>query len=651
MTKLLWQPSEDRIKSSNMRRFIHFINDIHQLEIDTYDRLHEWSITHIPEFWAGMWTFGQIKASAPYTEIIDDLTKMPGARWFKGCRLNFAENLLRFRDDQVALVFKGEAQPTIRLTYAELYDEVSRVADALKKIGVQKGDRVGAFMPNMPQTVIAMLASVSLGAVWSSCSPDFGIKGVLDRFGQIKPKVIFTTDGYFFRGKKIDSLERIAAVAEKLPSLKQLVVIPYVDSAPTINHIPRSNLYQDFIAASPAGPITFEQLPFDHPLYIMYSSGTTGLPKCMVQSAGGILLHHQKELILHTDLKRSDKIFYYTTCGWMMWNWLVSSLAVGATVVLYDGNVFYPDAGVLWQMAQDEKITIFGTSAGYIAALEKSGLKPGNDYDLKSLRTILSTGSPLPVEGFEFVYTHIKKDVQLSSISGGSDLNGCFALGNPMGPVYAGELQCRGLGMKVDAFDENGRSVRNQKAELVCTAPFPSMPIYFWDDPEGDKYHAAYFDRYPGVWCHGDFIEINDRGGVVVYGRSDATLKPKGIRIGTAEIYRQVEQQDEIDDSVVIGQPWQNDVRIVLFVKLLPGHTLTQALQDNIRREIRKNVSPHHVPAKIIGVPDIPYTLNMKKVELAVRKVIAGEPVLNKDALRNPEALDFYANIEELKKE
>jgi acetoacetyl-CoA synthetase len=651
MDRLLWQPSQDRILKTNMYRFIQFINERHGKNFSDYSALYQWSVDNIADFWAAIWDFADIRASQPYTEVIDDATKMPGAKWFGGARLNFAENLLRYRDDRVALVFKGEDQNTVRITYAQLYDEVARVAKALRDMGVSVGDRVVGFMPNMPQTTIAMLAATSIGATWSSCSPDFGIKGVLDRFGQIKPKVIFTANGYFFKGKKLDSLERIANILKNLPSIEKVVVVPYTDPAPDISAVPKAVNFADFKSAEANLEIDFAQLPFDHPLYIMYSSGTTGLPKCMVQSAGGILVHQMKELILHTDLRREDVIFYFTTCGWMMWNWLTSALSVGATVVLFDGNPFHPHPGALWEMAEQEKITVFGTSAGYLTALQNFGITPGKTYDLSPLRAVLSTGSPLSEEGFDFVYSEIKKDLQLASISGGTDLNGCFALGNPMGPVYSGELQCRGLGMKVLAFDENGQPVIGQQGELVCTAPFPSMPIYFWDDPDNSKYHAAYFDVYPNVWRHGDFIKISSRGGVTIYGRSDATLNPGGVRIGTAEIYRQVEQLEEIEDSVVVGQPWKGDVRVVLFVKLMPGFELTEDLKKRICKTIRDNASPRHVPSKIISVPAVPYTLNMKKVELAVRKVIQGQEVKNKDALSNPEVLDFYADIKELRED
>ncbi len=651
MAEKLWEPSGERIRNTNMYRFMSVINERFGKEFDQYDPLYHWSVENIPEFWEAMWEFAGLRASRPYTEVVDDLTRMPGAKWFSGAGLNFAENLLRFRDDRCALVFKGEGQGTRRMTYAELYDEVAGVALSLRELGLKPGDRVVGFMPNMPETIIAMLAAAALGATWSSCSPDFGIKGVLDRFGQIRPRVLFTADGYHFKGKTFDSLGRISRILEDLPSVEKVVVVPYTREKPDISGVSKAVHYEDFKAAGTGADIDFEQLPADHPLYIMFTSGTTGLPKCMVQGAGGILINHMKELMLHTDLKREDTIFYFTTCGWMMWNWLTSSLAVGATLVLFDGNPFHPHPGALWELAQDEGITVFGTSAGYISALQNAGVSPGRAYDLSPLKAVLSTGSPLSVEGFEYVYSEVKEDLQLASISGGSDINGCFAAGNPMGPVYAGELQCRCLGMKVEAWDENGRPVINRQGELVCTAPAPSMPIYFWDDPDGSKYRAAYFDLYPNVWRHGDFIEINDRGGVVIYGRSDATLNPGGVRIGTAEIYRQVEALEEIEDSLVIGQEWKGDVRVVLFVKTAQGAEFNDELVSRIKKTLRDNASPRHVPAKIIPVPDIPYTLNMKKVELAVKKTVEGKPVLNRDALRNPESLDNFAGIKELQED
>ncbi len=631
-----------------MYRFMGFINDRYGKDFKEYASLYQWSTENIPDFWAAFWEFAEIKASRAYDQVIDDLTRMPGTEWFSGARLNFAENLLRFRDDHVALIFKGEDHDSTKTTYAQLYDEVARVAKALKDAGVRVGDRVAGFIPNMPEAVIAALAAASIGAVWSSCSPDFGIKGVLDRFGQIKPKVLFTANGYWFKGKKLDSLGRISDILKALPSIEKVVVVPYTEEIPDISGLPNGIMYGEFKSPEQNLEIAFEQLPFDHPLYIMYSSGTTGPPKCMVQSAGGILLEQMKELLLHTDLKREDTIFYFTTCGWMMWNWLISSLAGGASLVLYDGNPFYPDPGALWKMAQDEKISIFGTSAGYITALQNTGIKPGQTYNLGSIKAVLSTGSPLSEENYEYIYSDLKADVQLASVSGGSDINGCFVMGNPMGPVYSGEIQCRGLGLKVAAFDDEGRSILNQQGELVCTAPMPSMPIYFWDDPDNEKYHAAYFDVYPNVWRHGDFIEINDRGGVVIYGRSDATLNPGGVRIGTAEIYRQVEQLEEIEDSIVVGQDWKNDVRVVLFVKMADAFDLTEEVKNKIKQTIRTHASPRHVPAKIFAVPDIPYTHNMKKVELAVKRAIANLPVVNKDALRNPAALDYFSGLKEL---
>jgi acetoacetyl-CoA synthetase len=647
--KLLWSPSRDRIESTNMWRFLRFVNQKYDQSLNDYTLLYQWSINDLQAFWSTVWEFVEIKASETYCEVIDNVNKMPGARWFSGALLNFAENLLRYRDDKCALLFLGEDHIVRRMTYAELYDEVARTAISLKYLGIRSGDRVAGFMPNMPETIIAMLAATSIGAVWSSCSPDFGIKGVLDRFGQIKPRVLFTADGYWFKGKKLDSLGRVSHILSKLPGIEKCVVIPYTDKDPMIEGLPNSVHYRDFKSRESNSEIEFENVPFDHPLYIMYSSGTTGLPKCMVQSVGGVLINQLKELILHTDLKRGDTIFYYTTCGWMMWNWLVASLGVGATLVLYDGNPFHPDPGVLWKMAQDEKVTIFGTSAGYISVLMNGGIRPGTAYDLSPLKAILSTGSPLSEESFEFIYREVKEDLQLSSISGGSDINGCFALGNPMGPVYAGELQCRGLGMKVEAFDDKGTSIIEKKGELVCTAPAPPMPIYFWDDPDGKKYRDAYFNVYPNVWRHGDFVEINRHGGVVIYGRSDATLKPGGVRIGTADIYRVVEQINGIEDSLVVGQDWKDDIRIILFVKMSKGFELTDDLRIRINKILREEASPRHVPAKIIAVPDIPYTLNMKKVELAVRRIIHGQEVPNKDALRNPEALDHYANLNELR--
>ncbi len=647
MGKMLWKPSDERIKETNMFRFLKTVNERFKKDFSDYPALYEWSVTNIPDFWATVWDFMGIRAEKPYDEVVADLDKMPGAKWFPGARLNFAENILRYRDDQTAIIFVGEGQKPVRTTYRQLYDKVSRLAKSLRALGVKPKDRVVGFMPNMTETMIAMLAATSLGATWSSCSPDFGIKGVMDRFGQIEPKVIFTADGYYYNGKQFDSLERISNVVKQLPSLEKIVVVSYTREKPDISFLPNAEHFEDFLAPE-AGEITFEQLPFDHPVYIMYSSGTTGLPKCMVQGPG-VLINHMKELVLHTDLKRDDTIFYFTTCGWMMWNWLTSALSVGATLLLYDGSPFYPKPGILWEIAEREGISVFGTSAKYLAALEKEGVKPGKEYKLDRLKAVLSTGSPLSIESFEYVYRDIKEDLQLSSISGGTDLNGCFALGNPIGPVYAGELQCRGLGMAVMVFDEMGHPIYDKKGELVCTKPFPSMPLYFWNDPGGEKYHNAYFTVYPNIWHHGDYAEIkSDTGGMIIYGRSDATLNPGGVRIGTAEIYRQVETIDEVLDSLVVGQNWDNDVRVILFVKLREGVELTEELKKKIKKTIRENATPRHVPAKIIAIDDIPYTISGKKVELAVKKVIHGEPVANRDALANPESLDLYKDLKEL---
>ncbi|MBU3953273.1 MAG: acetoacetate--CoA ligase [Proteobacteria bacterium] len=648
MISPLWQPSDDRIKATNMYRFMTRVNKQFNKNFTDYPELWEWSVENLEDFWSLAWDFLDIKTSVPYTKVIENKDKMPGAKFFVGSKLNFAENLLQFRNDKTALIFRGEDLVRRTLTYNQLYDQVAKTAASLKAMGITKGDRVVGFVPNMPESIIAMLAATSLGAIWSSCSPDFGIKGVLDRFGQTQPRVLFTADGYFFKGKPLDSIQRIAGIVKELPSIEKIVVIPYTSPKPDISSLANAVLFDDFKDPN-ATKIEFTQMDFDDPLYIMYSSGTTGLPKCMVQSGGGVLVHQKKELVLHTDLKEEDTIFYFTTCGWMMWNWLTCSLSVGATLVLFDGNPFHPGPDALWKMAQDEKVTVFGTSAGYIEALKNAGVRPKEQFDLSHLKSVLSTGSPLSNENFDFIYAHVKKDLLLASISGGSDLNGCFALGNPMGPVYSGELQCRGLGMKVYAFDDAGKPVVDQQAELVCCAPFPSMPIYFWGDTDGSKYHSAYFDQYPGIWAHGDFIQVTPRGGVIMFGRSDTTLNPGGVRIGTAEIYRRLDAMEELEDSVVVGQSWNNDVRVILFVKMAPGFTLTKELETKIRADIRANASPRHVPAKIIETPDVPYTLNMKKVELAVKKMIEGKEVKNKDALKNPEALDFFADLEQLK--
>ena len=648
MNNPVWTPSQKQIDRSQMTKFIKYVNLSHHLSLKNYDDLYSWSIQDIPSFWESVWEFCEVKYSTPYSEIVDDTSKMPGAKWFTGSQLNYAENLLRFKDSKPAIIFKGENQNHSILTYHDLNEEVKKVAYALRNMGIVKGDRVAGFIPNMPEAVIAMLASASIGAIWSSSSPDFGIKGVLDRFAQIEPKVLFAADGYFYNGKRFNSLDKLEGILKALPSIENVVIVPYTRHQADISSIQNAIHYKDFLPVCKVPEINFEQLPFDHPLYIMYSSGTTGLPKSIVHGAGGTLIQHLKELCLHTDLTRDDTIIYFTTCGWMMWNWLVSSLAIGATIVLYDGSPFHPDSGAMWKMAQDFKITVFGTSAKFIASSQSIGEKPKEKYMLNELKTILSTGSPLIEENYDFVYENIKEDVQLSSISGGTDIISCFALGNPILPVHRGELQCRGLGMDVQSFDSDGNLVINKKGELVCASSFPSMPVYFWNDPDGTKYQQAYFNSYPGVWHHGDYIMINNLGGIKIFGRSDATLNPGGIRIGTAEIYRVVENFSEVTDSLVVGQKWGDDERVILFVKLTEGTSLHNEFIQKIKKTIRSECSPRHIPKKIIVIADIPYTINGKKVEIAVKKIIHGEDVPNRDSLANPESLKFYQNLPDL---
>jgi acetoacetyl-CoA synthetase len=647
MGKLLWKPSKERIKQANMTRFIAFVNKKYDLKIKSYFELYNWSIENIPDFWAAMWEFEGIIYSRRYDKVVDDLSKFPGAKWFVGARLNLAENLLRCKDDHVAFVFRGETQKSAKMTYAELSNNVARLAESLRKIGVVPGDRVVAYMPNLMETAIAMLAATSIGATWASCGADLGAPAAVDRLGQIEPKVLFTADGYWYKGKTFDTLGNAEIIAKEIPSLQKVVVISYLQEKPDIGNISHAVHYDEFLSPEKQPKIQFEQLPFDHPVYIMFSSGTTGKPKCMVQGTG-VLINHLKELILQTDLKREDTVMYITSCSWMMWNWLLSSLAIGATVVLYDGNPNYPDAGAMWKLIQDEKITIFGCSASYIHYLRSQGINPRKNYDLSSLREISQTGSPLSVEGFEYIYEAIKKDLHFNSIAGGTDINGCFAAGSPTLPVHAGELQAPALGMKIKAYDEKGNPVYDQQGELVCEAPSPSMPLYFWKDPNNERYLNAYFRFYPNknVWRHGDYVVIHkDTGGVTFCGRSDAVLKPSGVRIGTSEIYSAVEKLPEIADSLAVGQDWKGDQRIILFVKIAPQYSLTDELKNKIRKSLRENASPRHVPALIIEVPDIPYTFNMKKVEIAVTNIIHGRPVLNRDALINPESLDYFEKI------
>jgi len=647
----LWTPSEERKQQANITRFIETINARHNLNLDSYADLYRWSVDKIADFWEEMWDFGGIVASQTHDQVVSDLSAFPGADWFPGARLNFAENLLHYRDDQLAFIFIGETQSSKRMTYAELYDSVARLAHSLKESGIGVGDRVVGYMPNLIETAIAMLAATSLGATWSSCATDIGPGAAIERLGQIEPKAMITADGYFYKGKTFDTLEHAAEVARGIPSLKKVIVVSYTRERPDISQIPNAVHYDDFLSKENDLEIHFEQLPFNHPQYIMFSSGTTGKPKCLVQGAGGVLINHLKELLLHTDLKRSDKIFYITSCSWMMWNWLISSLAVGATIVLYDGNPNYPDTGAMWKLIEDEKITIFGCSASYIYFLKKEGFSPCKEYDLSSLREISQTGSPLSSDGFDYVYSDIKPDLHFNSIAGGTDINGCFAAGSPIIPVYAGELQSPALGMKIHSYDEKGNPIFDAQGELVCEAPTPSMPLYFWNDADGSKYHKAYFDVYPHVWRHGDYVLIHsDTGGVTFYGRSDAVLKPSGVRIGTAEIYAQMENLPEIADSLAVGQNYQDDQRVILFVKLVAGFSLTDELKDKIKKTLRENASPRHVPAVILETPDIPYTLNMKKVESAITNIINGRAVSNRDALINPESLAYYEKIlEQLK--
>jgi acetoacetyl-CoA synthetase len=649
-TAALWRPSPVRVEQSNVAAFQAQVRQDWGVKTADYAALWRWSVAEPAKFWSSVWDFSGVIAETRGKPALVNGGKMPGAQFFPEARLNYAENLLRRRDGGQAMVFWGEDKVKRSLTYRQVYDTVSRLAAGLRAAGVKPGDRVAGYLPNLPETAMAMMAASAVGAIWSSCSPDFGVQGVLDRFGQIEPTVLFSADGYFYAGRAHSSLDKLPAILAKLPSVRRAVIVPYVAERPDIAGIDRAVLLDDFIAPHPAGDIAFERLPFNHPLFIMFSSGTTGVPKCIVHGAGGTLLQHVKEHRLQSDVKRGDRVFYFTTCGWMMWNWLISALASEATLVLYDGSPFHPTGNILFDYADQEGVTLFGTSAKYIDAVNKAGLKPVETHKLETVRTICSTGSPLVAEAFDFVYRAIKKDVHLASISGGTDIISCFVLGDPTGPVHRGEIQQRGLGMAVDVFGDDGKPMRGRKGELVCVKPFPSMPVGFWNDPDGAKYRAAYFQRFKNVWCHGDYIEITGNGGLVIHGRSDAVLNPGGVRIGTAEIYRQVEQLDEVVESIVIGQDWADgDVRVVLFVRLRPGLTLDEALQKKIRDQIRKNTTPRHVPAKIVQVADIPRTKSGKIVELAVRDVVHGRPVKNKEALANPEALELYNDLPELK--
>ena len=640
--KPLWQPTAERINSSHMARFTRRVETELGRQFSGYDELHRWSVEHPEQFWQWLWNDLEIISSRDCDRVLTDADQFPGASWFAGARLNFAENLLRNRSQKIALVSRLENGSRRVMSYAQLFEQVAQLAAALRRAGVVKGDRVAGFMPNVPEAVVAMLASSSIGAIWSSCSPDFGINGVIDRFGQIEPKVLFACDGYYYNGKTLDTSDRVSEICRQIPSIRQRVIVPIIGAG---TEIADALDYADFLLTDNTPPLEFEQLPFDHPLYIVYSSGTTGVPKCIVHGAGGTLLQQLKEHRLHVDLRSDDVLFYFTTCGWMMWNWLVAGLASEATLVLYDGAPFFPSSSAMMDMVDGEQISVFGTSAKYIDALQKSAVTPRSSHRLDRLRLILSTGSPLSHESFRYVYRDIKADICLSSISGGTDILSCFVLGNPTTPVWEGEIQCRGLGMAVEIWDPSGRPVRQQKGELVCVRPFPSAPIGFWNDPQGKKYHDAYFSAYPNVWAHGDYAEITAQGGVIIHGRSDAVLNPGGVRIGTAEIYRQVAKLDAVLDSLCIGQDWQGDVRVVLFVVLRDAIELDDALVRSIREVIRRDTTPRHVPAKVIAVTDIPRTLSGKIVELAVRNTVHGRAVTNRDALANPEALALFKDL------
>jgi acetoacetyl-CoA synthetase len=650
MSNALWTPDPERVAATAMTLFRHLACERSGTELADYDALWRWSIDDRAAFWSLLWEFCGVVASKTADDVLIDGDAMPGAKWFAGARLNHAENLLRRRDDAEAIVCWRENGTRSAMTFAELYDSVAALRAWLASNGVGEGDRVAGFLPNLPETIAAMLATASLGAVWTSCSPDFGTRGVLDRFGQIEPKALICADGYFYGGKTFDSRPRVTEILAELPSVEAVVVVSYVEDTPDISGLRDAVSWSAATSAVPSGDIPFAQVTFDHPLFIMYSSGTTGAPKCIVHGHGGTLLQHLKEHRLHCDLSADDRLFYFSTCGWMMWNWQVSGLAIGATLMLYEGNPAHPGPEILWDFVEKEKITIFGTSAKYLSAMEKAGVKPRESHDLSAMRLLMSTGSPLTHESYDYIYRDVKQDMQLSSISGGTDIVSCFVLGNPVLPVYKGEIQSRGLGMAVEVFGDDGKALPDgEKGELVCTRPFPSMPIGFWNDSDGAKYHAAYFDTFPNIWRHGDWSVVTPSGGMVIYGRSDAVLNPGGVRIGTAEIYRQVEQFDEILESLCIGQDWDDDVRVVLFVVMRPGHELTDDLIAAIRLKIRTNASPRHMPAKVIAVADIPRTRSNKISELAVRDIVHGRQVKNTEALANPDALKLYEGLEALK--
>ena len=646
MSEPIWTPSEDTIRSANLTGLMEYVNERCGIGANSFDALHAWSVDDQERFWSCIWDYCGVRASHKGDRVVVDGDRMPGARYFPDARLNFAENLLRKRDDTPALIFRGEDKVRAEMSWRELHDLVSRIHQGFAALGLGVGDRVAAVVPNMPETAALMLGATSLGGIWSSCSPDFGETGILDRFGQIDPKVLIACDGYYYNGKEIDITEKLAAVAAQLPSVERVIVIPYLGRAQqTCDTVPNAVALDAFVAGFEPGDITFVQLPFDHPLYILFSSGTTGAPKCIVHAAGAALVKHLSELRFQANVKPGDRLFYFSTCGWMMWNWLMSGLACEATLLLYDGSPFAPSERVLFDYADEEGMNIFGTSAKFIDALRNTGWRPRDTHSLKTVRTMLSTGSTLAPESFDYVYQSIKEDIHLASMSGGTDLCGCFVGGCAILPVWRGEIQSRALGIAADVWDDDGRPLARGKGELVCTRPFPSMPIKFWNDPDGAKYHSAYFARFDNVWCHGDFAEWTEHGGMMIHGRSDATLNPGGVRIGTAEIYAQVETMDEIEEALAIGQSWENDTRIVLFVRLGEGVELDDGLVDTIKQRIRKGASPRHVPAIVVAIDDIPRTKSGKITELAVRVVVHGRAVKNKEALANPEALDLFRDI------
>jgi len=646
----LWTPSGERIREANLTKFLAFVNQKYGLKIKSYPELHRWSVYKVSDFWSTVWDYTGIVSSRRFEKVVDDLGKFPGAKWFPGARLNFAENLLRHMDDSVALVSRTEEGRLSQTTYSDLYQKVGNLANALRKMGVLPGDRVAGYMPNIQETAVAMLAATSIVAFWACCGAELGSGAVLDRLGQVEPKVLFAADGYTYKGKRFNILPNVGKVVDGVPSLKRVVLSSHTGSEPKPENLTDSIAFTDFTKSPGSGEARFEQLPPDHPVYVMFTSGTTGKPKCMVQGAAGVLVNQLKETMLHADVKRTDCVTYIASPSWMMWNWLMSCLASGARIVLHDGNPLYPDWGAMWKLVQEEKVSIFGCSASYLNYLRSISAKPGSTYDLSSLREISQTGSPLSAEGFEWVYREVRENLHLNSISGGTDINGCFAGGVPTIPVYAGELQGPGLGMKLNVYDEDANPVVDVMGELVCEAPAPSMPLHFWNDPEDQRYREAYFEYYKpkgkNVWRHGDYVIINSKtGGLTFYGRSDAVIKVSGVRVGTSEIYNVVEKMPEVADSLAVGQNLREDQRIILFVKMAPGQRLSEDLKEKIRRALRAEASPKHVPALILEVPDIPYTLNMKKVETAVANIVNNRPVTNRDALANPESLHFYAEL------